>query len=133
VAERVLGRAAPPPLKGRVVVVGGCASGKSVLVKGLVALGYEARTCAQEHSYVADMWQRLSRPDFLVFLDASLHAVRQRRDIDYGHAYVQEQSARLAHARAHCDLLVNTDDLTEEQVLRCVVAALSARGITPQR
>jgi hypothetical protein len=121
----------PPPIKGRVVAVGGCASGKSVLVAALVALRYDARACSQEHSHVPDMWQRLSRPEFLVFLDASLRAVRQRRAVDYGSGYMREQDRRLAHARAHCDLLVNTDALTEKQVLRRVLAALDVRGIHP--
>ena len=115
------------------VVVGGCASGKSVLVAALVPLGYDARTCAQEHSHVPDMWQRLSRPQFLIYLDASLETVRQRGPIDYDQAYMQEQNRRLAHARAHCDLYIATDTLTPSQVLECVVDALSARGINLQR
>ena len=128
----MLRRPAPPPVKGRVVVVGGCASGKSVLVAALVPLGYDARACAQEHSHVPDMWQRLSRPEFLIYLDASLQTVRQRRPIDYDQAYMREQDRRLAHARAHCDLYIATDTLTRQQVLQRVVAALSARGISPQ-
>ena len=128
-ASIVLRRPAPPAVKGRVVVVGGCASGKSLLVAGLVPLGYDARTCAQEHSHVPDMWQRLSRPEFLVYLDACLQTVRQRRWVDYDQAYVQEQNRRLAHARQHCDLDIATDTLTPQQVLQRVVAALSVRGI----
>jgi hypothetical protein len=108
-----------------------CASGKSVLVKELCALGYDARHVAQEHSYVPDMWQRLSRPQVLVLLDASLATVRQRRDPSFPAALLQEQRRRLRHARRHCQIYVCTDPLTEDQVLAQVVAALVRSGIVP--
>lgn len=127
----LLRRPAPPPIPGRVVVVGACASGKSRLVAGLRPLGYDARSCAQEHSHVPDMCRRLSRPHFLIYLDASLQTVRRRRRVDYDEAYMAEQNRRLAYARAYCDLYIATDALTPEQVLQCVVEALSARGLLP--
>ena len=114
----------PPPIEGRIAVVGVCASGKSVLVDKLRALGYDARQCAQEHSFAPDMWQRLSRPQVLIYLDASLPAIRRRRHIDYGEGYLREQRHRLAHARHHCTLYVNTDALSEKEVLAKVTAAL---------
>ena len=128
-----LRRPAPPPISGRIVVVGRCASGKSLLVDGLKPLGYDARSCAQEHSYVPDMWQRLSRPQFLVYLHASLQTIRQRRPAEYEQAYLCEQDRRLAHAREHCDLYVSTDALTPQQVLHLVLSALCDRGIHPAR
>jgi chloramphenicol 3-O-phosphotransferase len=109
----------------RVVVVGPDAAGKSTLVAGLTALGYNARSCAQDHSHVPDMWRRLSRPDFLVFLDASLETIAQRRSINWGQDRLDVLHARLAHARGHCDLYLNTDGLTPADVLRQVRAALS--------
>ena len=42
------------------VIVGPDAAGKSTLVARLTALGYNARCCAQDHSYVPDMWHGLS-------------------------------------------------------------------------
>ncbi len=121
----------PAPVPGRVAVVGPCASGKSVLVERLRALGYDARSCAQEHSYVPDMWQRLSRPQVLVYLDASLPTIAQRRPVHYGEAYWDEQRARLAHARAHCQIYVATDTLGPEGVVRQVLDGLEALGVHP--
>jgi len=61
----------------RIVVVGPCGSGKTTLVEALRELGYEARECVQEHSHVADMWRRISRPDVLIFLGISLESVQR--------------------------------------------------------
>ena len=119
------------PISGRVAVVGPCAAGKSVLVKRLQRLGYDARHSAQEHSYVPNMWQRLTRPEVLVYLDASTEVIQTRREIRYGTQYLVRQRERLAHARAHCDIYVNTDSLTEEQVFATVVQGLAERGLLP--
>jgi chloramphenicol 3-O-phosphotransferase len=78
---------------------------------------------------VPDMWRRLSRPDFLVFLDARLETIARRRAIDWGQAYLDKLQTRLAHARAHCDLYLPTDDLSQDEVVEQVRAALSAVGI----
>jgi cytidylate kinase len=115
----------------RVVVVGPDAAGKSTLVERLRALGYNARCCAQDHSYVPDMWQRVSRPDFLVFLDARLETIARRRAVDWHQKWLDELRTRLAHARSHCDLYLPTDDLTRGEVVERVRAALSAVGIEP--
>ena len=114
------------------VVVGPDAAGKTELVKRLRALGYNARSCAQDHSYVPDMWRRLARPDFLVYLDARLETIARRRAIDWGQERLDRLNTRLAHARAHCDLYLPTDDLTPPQAVDRVQAALSAAGILPQ-
>lgn len=124
-------RAPPDPIRGRIAVVGVCASGKTVLVEELRVRGYDARQCAQEHSYVPDMWQRLSRPEALVYLDASLSTMHCRRQSNYGEGYVERQGQRLAHARKHCDVYVDTESLSGEQVLSKVIAALDMLGITP--
>ena len=57
-----------------IVIVGVCGAGKSVLVQGLRALGYPARACAQEHSYVQGLWARRGRPAALIYLEAGLDA-----------------------------------------------------------
>jgi deoxyadenosine/deoxycytidine kinase len=110
----------------RVKVVGPCASGKSVLVARLRELGYDTRSAAQDHSYVPDMWQRLNPPDVLVYLDVTLEAVwqRGRTDADWDQKYLDEQHHRLRHARAHCDLYLPTENLTEKDVLAQVVEFL---------
>jgi hypothetical protein len=101
-----------------IAVVGVCASGKSTLVRGLQARGWNARQVVQEHSYVPDMWQRITQPDLLFCLDASLEIIRQRRsDPELPAVLIEQQHQRLRHAREYCDLYVQTDTLTPDQVL----------------
>lgn len=102
----------------RIVLVGVCGSGKTVLARALRKLGYEVHECGQEHSEVPYMWQVISRPDVLIYLDASEEVVYRRGQRHYALGCVEEQKRRLAHARAHCDLYIMTDDLTEAQVLQ---------------
>jgi deoxyadenosine/deoxycytidine kinase len=107
-----------PPLIG---VVGVCASGKSTLIARLKERGYRVKLIAQEHSYVKDMWKRLTHPDVLIFLDASYPVTLQRRRLDWTEADWAEQQRRLIHAREHMDFYLNTDKLTIEQVLEAVI------------
>ena len=102
-------------------VVGRVRSGNPRLIAGLTRLGYRTRHIAQEHSYVKDMWQRLTNPDFLIFLDASYPTTCQRRKLDWTEAEWQEQQHRLRHARENADLYLDTDGLSAEQVLERVV------------
>ncbi len=102
----------------RISIVGVCASGKTVLAEGLRRHGYAARSCAQEHSYVPDMWRRIARPDVLIYLDASLETIRQRRpNTTYTGRDLEIGQQRLGHARQHAHLHIATDDLSEEEVL----------------
>lgn len=103
-------------------VVGVCASGKSTLIKGMEARGFRMRHIAQEHSYVKDMWKRITNPDVLIFLDATYPLTIERRRLDWTEADWTEQQRRLSHAREHADLYINTDDLSIEQVLEIVIA-----------
>ncbi len=100
----------------KVSIVGPCAAGKSTLARNLQALGYDAQDCAQEHSGVQTMWQRIARPDLLIYLDVSLVTLHQRLHVDWEPAYLDEQKRRLYHARAHAHFYLSTDDLTAEQV-----------------
>lgn len=109
----------------RVAIVGPCVSGKSELVTALRDSGYEARHVAQEHSYVPYMWERLSRPDVLIFLDVDYEAAKARRPyINWGPERLEEQAKRLAHAREHCDLYVDTSALSVGQVRQRVMEFL---------
>jgi len=101
----------------RIVVVGACASGKSLLVSGLRAHGYRARQCLQEHSYVPDMCYRLSQPDVVIYLEATLETIARRRKIDYGMTYWEEQKRRLRYVATHADLVLDTDLLQPADVL----------------
>ena len=105
-----------PPAPLRVAVVGPCASGKSTMVKALRAVGYEARHPAQEHSYVPDMWLRLVNPDVLIYLDVSYEALLTRRPTFGEREYLEREKARMAHAREHADLVVDTSGMTSEAV-----------------
>jgi hypothetical protein len=109
--------------------VGPCASGKSSLVRRLEALDYNVRHVAQDHSYVPDMWRRLTDPDLLIYLDAELSTIARRRRISWGERYLADERHRLRHARQHCDFYLATDDLTEEEVLEHVVAFLEKHGL----
>ena len=111
----------------RVVLVGVCGGGKTTLAQGLVALGYEVRECRQEHSGVPHMWKVISCPDVLIYLDASEDEVTRRGRRQYVPGLYEDQRRRLAHARAHCDLYVMTDELTAVQVLEQVKGFLSQR------
>ena len=111
----------------RIAVVGPCASGKSTLTAALRAAGYEARQPAQEHSYVPDMWRRLVDPDVLIYLDISYEALLERRPHFGERAYLEREKARLAHARAHADLVVDTSALAAEAVAAQVMSLLEAK------
>jgi len=107
-------------------VVGPCGAGKSSLVSGLRSNGFLPRHIAQEHSYVPDMWHRLTNPDVLVYLEVSYENTIVRRKLDWTLAEYQEQLRRLNHARQHADLVVDTDRLTVDGVLQAVVAYIQS-------
>lgn len=108
----------------RIAVVGACASGKTLLVDGLRSRGYDARQVLQEHSYVPAMWQRITRPDVLIYLDVSLGGIRGRRKIDFDDRYLREQRRRLAHAIKHADISIHTDELSPGEILDQVISFL---------
>ncbi len=115
-----------------IVVVGVCGAGKSTLVQGLRALGYRARECVQEHSGVPALWRWRGRPGVLVYLEASLEAVCRRRGVRWGEEVLADQRERLADARRHCDLYIDTDPLTALEVRERVVAFLRSLPGYPQ-
>jgi RNase adaptor protein for sRNA GlmZ degradation len=105
-----------PASKLLVGVVGPCGSGKSTLLAALEERGYKCRHIAQEHSYVKDMWKRISNPDVLVFLQASFPVCTARRQLNWNESDYAEQQRRLAHALERADLVVDTDNLTPQEV-----------------
>lgn len=105
-----------PTSKLLVGVVGPCGSGKSTLIAALEERGYPCRHIAQEHSYVKDMWKRISNPDVLVFLQASFPVCTTRRQLNWNEADFAEQQRRLAHALQHANLVVDTDTLPPDEV-----------------
>lgn len=110
----------------RIGIVGPCGSGKSTLIAALEARGYTCRHIAQEHSYVKDMWKRISNPDVLIFLEASFPVSTARRKLNWNESDHAEQLRRLAHAREHADLIVETDTLTPDEVASRVLEFLDS-------
>ena len=111
---------------GRILVVGVCTAGKSTLVNSLRQLGYAAYTVAQEHSSVPMLW-RLRNPDFVIYLDVDYTEARRRRPLYWGPSRLLLERARLAHARAHAGLVLDTTGLTRTEVLLRVLSALGAK------
>lgn len=107
---------------GRLIgIVGPCAAGKTTLVAGLADHGYQARGIAQEHSFAPSMWQRITNPDLLIYLDVSYENTLQRRQLNWTQAEYDEQLYRLRHAREHADLSIDTNPLTISEVLDRVI------------
>ena len=102
----------------KIAIVGPCSSGKSTLRKSLLAAGYRTvKNPTQEHSYVKDMWQKITNPDILIYLDVDYPTTLIRRPhIDLGPERVETQNERLVHAREHADFYLDTSPLTPEEI-----------------
>ena len=116
----------------KIGIVGPCAAGKTTLQNNLIRLGYDAHAIAQEHSGVQSMWQRITNPDVLIFLDASRATICARLNVNWEQSYIDEQQRRLTHAREHADFFLITDPLTREQVAERAIDFLNSRGVIPQ-
>jgi cytidylate kinase len=116
----------PPAKRPLIGLVGPCAAGKSTIGARLAQRGYRVKHIAQEHSYVKDMWKRITNPDVLIFLDASYPVTLERRKLDWTQADYAEQHRRLAHARANADLYIFTDALEIEAVEQKIIDFLKA-------
>jgi deoxyadenosine/deoxycytidine kinase len=97
-------------------IVGPCGSGKSTLVARLEEHGYRCRHIAQEHSYVKYMWQRITNPDILIFLQCSFENSTRRRKLNWMLSDYEEQQSRLSHAYEHAQLIIDTDTLNADEV-----------------
>jgi deoxyadenosine/deoxycytidine kinase len=106
-----------PDKKLLIGVVGPCGSGKSTLVAGLEKYGYRCRHIAQEHSYVKYMWQQITNPDILIFLQCSFENSTSRRKLNWLPADYEEQQRRLSHAREHAQIIIDTNFLNSDEVL----------------
>ncbi len=106
-------------------LVGPCGAGKSTLKSGLISRGYQhVKHIAQEHSYVPYMWQKITHPDVLIFLDVSFETSTRRRNLSWERNEYNDQQNRLSHARQHADLYIDTDRLSPQEVLDLVMVFL---------
>lgn len=115
----------------KIAIVGPCSSGKSTLRKALLAAGYRnVKMPTQEHSYVKDMWQRLTKPDLLIYLDVDYPTTLIRRPhIDLGPSRVDTQNERLAHAREHANFYIDTSPLSPQQIGSVVIDFLDSQTL----
>jgi hypothetical protein len=74
------------------------------------------------------MWRRVTKPDLLIYLDASYETCTRRRRLSWLPHEHAEEIKRLAHARQHCDLYVATDGLTGDGVMAHVLEQLGSLG-----
>src|SRR5205823_15029652 len=104
-----------------VAIVGVGGSGKPERARRLAARGIAAHSVAQEHSYVPGLWRHEGEPDLLVYLVASARVVRRRGKAKTA-AELAAQRRRLADARRHAHLRIQTDALSPDEVEQTVLA-----------
>ena len=107
-------------------VVGVCASGKSTLIKGLTLRGYQCRHIAQEHSYVPDMWFRITAPDVLIYLQVSYEITLKRKNLNWTRNEYEIQLERLQHARQNAQIIIDTEILTPEELVTQAIEGLES-------
>lgn len=105
--------------------MGVCAAGKTTLINELQQQGFHCRHIAQEHSYVPDMWQRLTKPDLLLYLTVSYEKTLERRNLNWTFEEYQVQLDRLKHARTHADIIIDTETLGIDEVVSFAVKKIN--------
>jgi deoxyadenosine/deoxycytidine kinase len=108
-------------------IVGPCGSGKTTLIQSLLEHKISARHIAQEHSYVQDMWQRITNPDLLIYLDASYETSTRRRRLNWTIEEYLEQIRRLEHAFQNADLVILTDKMNPQEICNTVLTFLDTK------
>lgn len=73
-----------------------------------------------------DMWQRITHPDVLIYLDVTYENAQKRRCLNWTPDEYAEQLRRLEHSRQHAHLTLDTNPLTVDQVLDAVVQFLNS-------
>jgi len=79
-------------------------------------LGYNIRQIAQEHSFVAKMWELITKPTHLIFLEVDHQRSVERSQLNWTEKDHQEQLRRLKHAYQNADLIIDTNQLTIPEV-----------------
>jgi deoxyadenosine/deoxycytidine kinase len=117
------------PLK--IAIVGPCGAGKSTLAQKLKAFDLVIKETAQEHSFAPAMWQKITQPDILIYLDVSYQSSTKRKDFHWTKSEFSEQLRRLQHARKNCDIYIQTDNLTPDEVFKEVLDQLNVGHLSP--
>ena len=79
----------------------------------------------QEHCAAPQMWRRITNPEVLVYLDVRMEVAAQREGLAAPSSWwPDERDVRLVHARQHCDIYVDTSDLSPQQVVAQVLLGL---------
>lgn len=106
-------------------LVGPCAAGKTTIANLLKNNGFRnVRQIAQEHSFVQNMWKKISNPDILIFLDVTYDNSFKRRPQNWTIKDYNNQVQRLTNARENADLYVDTNNLTINQVFDLILEYL---------
>jgi deoxyadenosine/deoxycytidine kinase len=106
-------------------IVGVCASGKTTLNSGLIARGYNSKHIAQEHSYVPDMWRRMTNPDILIYLDVSYENTIKRKLLNWTREEYLEQVHRIHNAAANAQIHIDTNSLDAVQLVEKAILEIS--------
>ncbi len=118
-----------PPLP-VIKVVGISASGKSTLVQELRNHGYDVRPVSQEHSNVPSLWRHFEKPQWLIFLDASLEVQQVRRpDVSWSIDWHWTEQLRLQQARDHADIVIDTSEMTPADVAALAILFLERNRV----
>ncbi len=72
------------------------------------------------------MWQVITKPDILIFLQCTFENSTARRKLNWLLSDYEEQQRRLSFAYEHAHLIIVTDSLTAPQVLKQVLDYLRA-------
>ncbi len=96
------------------VLVGVCAAGKTTVSAILTRRGILAKSVAQEHSRVPDLYRRSGRS--VILLCASWQTVHRRRELAWDRDFYRVEWDRLRHARDHASLIIQTDWLDADAV-----------------
>ena len=64
------------------------------------------------------MWQIITNPDILIYLNVSFRISTARAKLNWQERDYAEQLHRLSHAREHANIIIETDDITAEDVLQ---------------
>lgn len=111
----------------KIGLVGPCTAGKSTVGSRLRELGYEVRQIAQEHSYVPNMWKRISNPDILIFLEVSYENTLSRRNLSWKKSDYEIQLHRLRHAKEFANLSINTDLYSVDEVVVIIIDFINSK------